>query len=75
MTNADDISRDIGKAIRIRRKQLKLTQQDVADLAGLARYTIGRVEKGDSGTQLGTLSRIAGAVGLNVSLSARYRSS
>ena len=65
MTNTDDIARGLGK-------QLKLTQQDVADLTGLARYTIGRVEKGDAGTQLATLGRVADAVGLVVSLSTRY---
>ncbi|OFW66534.1 MAG: hypothetical protein A2Z12_01925 [Actinobacteria bacterium RBG_16_68_21] len=72
MTNTDDIARGLGKVIRARRKQLKLTQQDVADLTGLARYTIGRVEKGDAGTQLATLGRVADAVGLVVSLSTRY---
>jgi transcriptional regulator with XRE-family HTH domain len=52
-----------------------LTQQDVADLSGLARYTVGRVERGDAGVQLDTLSRLADAVGLTVSLSTRYRES
>lgn len=75
MTNTDDIARELGKVIRTRRKQLKLTQQDVADLTGLARYTIGRVERGDPGTQLDTLGRVAEAVGLVVSLSTQYRDS
>jgi transcriptional regulator with XRE-family HTH domain len=75
MTNTDDIALELGKVIRTRRKQLRLTQQDVADLTGLARYTIGRVEKGDPGTQLDTLGRVADAVGLVVSLSTQYRDS
>ena len=75
MTNTDDIARDRGKVMRTRRRQLGLTQQDVADLTGLARYTIGRVEKGDPGTQLDTLGRVADAVGLVVTLSTRYRDS
>ena len=75
MTHVDDIARTVGDALRHRRRQLNLTQQDVADLAGLARYTIGRVEAGDAGAQLDTLARMADAVGLTVSLSTQYRES
>jgi transcriptional regulator with XRE-family HTH domain len=75
MTRRDDIARDLGQALRVRRRRLGLTQQDVADLSGLARYTVGRVERGDAGVQLDTLTRIADAVGLTVSLSTRYRES
>jgi len=75
MTYTDDITRTVAHALRDRRRQLNLTQQDVADLAGLARYTIVRVEAGDTGAQFGTLRRITDAIGLTISLSTQYRES
>lgn len=75
MTHVDDIAAAVGGTLRSRRRQLDLTQQDVADLTGLARYTISRVEAGDAGVQLDTLTRFAEAVGLTISLSTQYRES
>jgi DNA-binding XRE family transcriptional regulator len=75
MPYVDDTVLTVARALRDRRRQLKLTQQDVADLAGLARYTVVRVEGGDDGVQFDTVRRIADAVGLTISLSTQYRES
>jgi transcriptional regulator with XRE-family HTH domain len=75
MTYTDGTVEAIARGLRHRRRQLKLTQQDVADLAGLARYTVVRVEGGDPGVQFDTVRRIADAVGLTISLSAQYHES
>jgi HTH-type transcriptional regulator/antitoxin HipB len=75
MTYTDDTVKAIARRLRDRRRQLKLTQQDVADLAGLARYTVVRVEGGDPGAQFDTVRRMAEAVGLTISLSTQYRES
>lgn len=55
-----------GAAIRIRRKALRLTQQDVAELCGVQRQTIGRLESGDSSVSIGTAKSVANAIGLEV---------
>jgi len=73
MTHTDDIMGSLGDVIRARRRQLNLTQQDIADLTGLARYTVIRVEAGDQNVRIETLDRVANAVGLIITLSTQYR--
>lgn len=62
----------VGAALRDRRRALGLTQRDVADLADVNRETIGRAERGDEGIALGTLLRIAEAVGMELIAVPRY---
>lgn len=57
-----------GVILRDRRKELKMTQQELAERAGTARSYIARVEKGETDIQLSSLSRIASAMGLHVEL-------
>jgi len=73
MTDLTDIEVVLGSGIRARRKQLGLTQQDVADLSGLSRDTVVRVEAGDTRARIETLTRIAAAVGLTLTLAPQYR--
>lgn len=57
-----------GVILRDRRKELKMTQQELAKRAGTVRTYISRVEKGETDIQLSSLSRIASAMGLRVEL-------
>jgi len=62
----------IGAAIRARRKQLGMTQQDLAEIAGLQRQTISRVEAGNGAVTITTVARIADVVGLDLIVVPRY---
>jgi len=75
MTDISDIASSTGKAIRDRRKLLGLTQAEVAGLCEVSRDTVVRAEADDGGLAVGTLRRIAAAVGLEIALQPRYRDS
>jgi transcriptional regulator with XRE-family HTH domain len=62
----------IGAAIRTRRKRIGMTQQDVAEIAGLQRQTISRVEAGNHAVAVATVARVAAAVGLDLLVTPRY---
>ena len=76
MTDISDMAvSTTGEAIRGRRKLLGLTQLDVANLCDVSRDTVVRVEADDGGIAIGTLRRIAAAVGLEIAVQPRYRDS
>jgi len=52
--------------IRDRRKALRLTQQDLADLCDVQRQTIGRLEAADPTVAVGTAMAVTTALGLEV---------
>lgn len=58
---------DLGNLVLDRRRDLGLTQQDLADLAGVSRRSVIAIEHG-SPTSLSTFLRILDVVGLQVSL-------
>jgi transcriptional regulator with XRE-family HTH domain len=49
----------LGANVRSRRKELKLTQQAVADAAGVAQGYIASIEAGHKSVTLGVVARIA----------------
>jgi DNA-binding XRE family transcriptional regulator len=51
-----------GEILRERRKELKITQQELADEVGTARSYIARVEKGETDIQISSFFRIARAL-------------
>jgi HTH-type transcriptional regulator/antitoxin HipB len=65
-------STQLGAALRRRRKQLGLSQEQVGDKTKLRQATISRLEGGDAGTKLGTLLDVLAV--LNLELVARPRS-
>ncbi len=62
MTNLEQI----GSAIRSRRQALNITQQTVADLAGVGRRVVIEVEQGRRSVSVGIVSDICKVVGLNL---------
>jgi len=72
MSDAANIFESIGAVIRTRRKQLGMTQLDLAQIAGLQRQTISRVEAGNGAVTIATVARIAAVVGLDLMAVPRY---
>lgn len=62
----------LGTALRAERKRKKLSQTDVGKSVGIDQPTISRVEKGNPGTELGTLFRLLAALDLELVLQARH---
>ena len=56
--------KEIGRKIRVLRKELGLTMLELGRRAGLSQSQISRVENGRQGFRSGTLTRLAGALGV-----------
>jgi DNA-binding XRE family transcriptional regulator len=62
---------DLAVAIRQRRRDLHLTQTDVALSTGLNRRVVGELERGKSSVRWEIVLKITRALGLDIQLSAR----
>jgi len=60
--------KEIGDAVRERRKKLGINQQTLADLAGVAVNTVVAIERGDGNPQLTTLLTILDTLGLQADI-------
>lgn len=60
--------KEIGTIIKERRKHLGVTQQTLADLAGVGINTLVAIERGEGNPQLTTLLTILNTLGLQVDL-------
>jgi transcriptional regulator with XRE-family HTH domain len=58
----------IGEAFAARRIQLGLTQQLLADLAGVSRYTVQAVEHATGSVKLGSIVEMAEILGLRLEM-------
>ncbi len=59
---------NIGAVIRQRRKQLKITQPHLAELAGVNANTVYKLERNETNATLKVLSKIADVLGMEVKL-------
>ena len=66
-------SKQIGAAVRRRRRTLKLNQSDLGAKADLRQATISALENGEPGTQLRTLIDAMAALGLEMVIRERSR--
>lgn len=66
----DAFSFYFGEIIKNRRKELKMSQNDLADLVGKKRPYISRIENGED-IQLSNFVLIANALNLSIQLNAR----
>jgi len=62
----DDILERIGLNITIIRERRRLTQEKLAELAGLHRAYIGQIERGEKNIGLRNLEKIAKALDVNI---------
>jgi transcriptional regulator with XRE-family HTH domain len=58
----------LGEAIKARRTQSNLRQEDAAALCGVAKQTFMQVEHGYSSNQLDTVLQICSALGIKLSI-------
>lgn len=61
----------LGTAIRARRVALALTQQDLAELAGVATRTVHEIERGKPSIRLSGVIAVLDALGLELTLRVR----
>ncbi len=59
---------EIGKSIKLRRKALKITQPDLAQLAKVATNTLYKIERGQANPTLDIIEKIAGVLGMEIKL-------
>ncbi len=63
--------RDLGKAVRNRRKEGNLTQQDVADFCGVGKVFMVHLEQGKQTIQLGKVLDVLQGLGLELTVRPR----
>ena len=61
-----DLSRHFGAAVRRHRELVRLTQEDLADRAGLDRTYVSGIERGARNPTLKILQRLADALGADL---------
>ncbi|MCX2934810.1 helix-turn-helix domain-containing protein [Mycobacterium sp. CVI_P3] len=59
----------ISQAFIDRRLTLRLTQETLADLAGVSRYSVQTLEAGTGATKIGSVVEIANVLGLRLDVS------
>jgi DNA-binding XRE family transcriptional regulator len=64
----------LGKLITSRREQLRLTQLDLATIAGISDATVRFIEKGRPGVSIANWVKVANIVGLDFSLTTKKMS-
>ncbi len=62
---------ELGSALRARRRELNLRQEDVSSVIGVNRRVIGELERGKGSVQLQIAMEAARALGLDVELTPR----
>jgi DNA-binding XRE family transcriptional regulator len=60
-----------GEILKARRREIKITQKQLAEKVGKKREYISLLEKGETDMKLSTFLNISGALGLNFSLERR----
>lgn len=60
--NLDNLSKNFGKRIKIERIKQEISQEELAELAGLHRTTLGSIENGKTSPTLDSIARIANAL-------------
>lgn len=58
----------VGKSIKERRKILRVTQAQLAELAGVSINTLYKIERGQANPTLATLTKIANVLGMELCL-------
>ena len=62
-----DIRERFGFAVKVRREELGLTQEDLADRAGIHRTYLSDIERGTRNVSLINIERLASALSLKLS--------
>lgn len=62
----EDIDKKVGLNIRVQRVKRGISQEELADLSGIARSTMGVVERGEQSPSLQTIAKIATALKIDI---------
>ena len=62
----DEVDRKVGMNIRIERIKRGISQEGLADMSGLARSTMGIVERGEQSPSIQTVTKIANALNIDL---------
>lgn len=60
---------NIGQQIKERRKSLKVTQRQLAELSGIGINTLTKIERGEANPRLSILNKILDTLGLELTTS------
>lgn len=63
--------KQLGNIIQRTRRQLGLTQTDLANLAGLRQEKVSKIESGQDGAKLSTIFALLAALNLEITVEAR----
>jgi transcriptional regulator with XRE-family HTH domain len=58
----------IGEQIRLRRKELMITQPDLADIANISVNTLYKIERGQANPSIEVLGKILDVLGLEITV-------
>lgn len=58
----------IGEQIRLRRKELMITQPNLADIAGVSINTLYKIERGQANPTIEVLGKILDVLGLEITV-------
>ena len=58
----------IGEQIRLRRKELMITQPNLADIAGVSVNTLYKIERGQANPTIEVLGKILDVLGLEITV-------
>lgn len=61
----------LGERIKNRRKVLKIRQEDLAEISGVALRTVVSIERGEGNPSLETLLKIAAVLGMELQLNVK----
>ncbi|MGA9651845.1 helix-turn-helix transcriptional regulator [Pedobacter sp.] len=65
------MGKKLGDSLKDRRKQLRMTQFDLAELAGISANTLYKIERNQANPTLAVIEKITLILGLELSLSIR----
>lgn len=61
----------LGRVFADRRIELRLTQQTLADLAGVSRSSVQSLERGDGSIKFGSVAEIAETLGIHIDVGSK----
>lgn len=62
----EEIDKKVGLNIRLERIKKGLSQEGLADISGIARSTMGIVERGEQSPSIQTLAKVANALHVDI---------
>lgn len=63
----------LGEIIKVRRKELKITQPHLAELAEISTNTLYKLERGQGNPSLDVLGKLAEVLGMEIKLEVKKR--